>query len=349
MTSSPGRVIAHRTASGGPIPESMHHVHVAVTRPDGSLLARIGDPHRVTPLRSCAKPFQAQCLFLTEAAERFAVRDEEVALACASHEGSERHLAIVRGWLARLGLAPADLGCGGHLPGDASEARRLAVAGEEPSDLHNNCSGKHTGMLAAALALGAPTRDYLRANHPVQELIRQTLERLAGAGRALPSAYAVDGCSAPTAVMSVQRLATMFALLAAPDALGGALEPRLVQGLGRARQAMMTYADLVAGIGVFDTVLMRAVQHVVAKRGADGVYGVAVAASAHGPLGIALKVEDGRDDARSPAITAVLEQLGILNPASRVALAPFIRPRRLNVRGLVVGHWDATELELSWT
>jgi len=341
MTGS-ARAHALRALGARDVVETTHAACVVVADATGAVRLAAGDPSHETPLRSCAKPFQALALFTSGAAERFAVSDEELALACASHEADPRHLALVSGWLARLGLEPSALACGAHAPGDGESQAALARAGHLPTALHNNCSGKHTGMLATALALGAPTRDYLRLQHPVQREVVNILSLLLGPAR--PLAFGVDGCSAPTAVLSLAALARLGALLVTPGAVA---DPRLADGLARVAHAMTHHADLVGGRGVLDTLLMRAIAGLVAKRGADGVYLMALARAPRlgGPVGVAVKVLDGSADARSAVVMATLEALGAIGPAARVALAAELAARRTNHRGLVVGRW-AVDLAL---
>ncbi len=337
--SAPAEIRALRMAGGTPIVETRHRAHVAVVAPDGRVLASAGDVSLVTPLRSCAKPFQALPLFTSGANERFTVTTEEAALACASHEAGPRQVAIVSAWLERMGLGPDALACGAHPPGDVETQRALGLAGLAPSALHNNCSGKHAGMLAVAIALGAPTRDYLRLAHPVQQSIVKILCQLTGLDT-IP--FAVDGCSAPTAVLPLAVIGHLGALLAAPKTIADA---QLAHGLDSLAGAMILHADLVGGRGVLDTLLMRSVAGLVAKRGADGVYLMGLqnarAAFASGPVGIAIKVEDGSGDARAATVMAVLEALGVVVPAVRTAMATELYAPRKNHRGLVVGRWVA--------
>lgn len=345
MTMTPGLVRGLRSASGHAYAETLHRVHVAIVSLDAvashRLVAQVGDTALETPLRSCAKPFQALGLFTSGAVERFDVSAPELALACASHEGSWRHLELVGAWLSRLGLGEEALQCGAHIPGDAPTAAELARRDEAPRALHNNCSGKHTGMLATALALGATTRDYLRLQHPVQALVRKHLSLLSGLDPEA-IAWAVDGCSAPTPIMPLERLARAAAALAGPGGAARATDDAtLVRGLTELRAAMMLHADLVGGNGVLDSLLMRSVAGLVAKRGADGVYLLALERSSLGPVGIALKIEDGHGDARTAAVMAVLDQLDALPPAARASLAAFARPPRKNHRGLVIGAYEA--------
>jgi len=314
--------------------ETEHAASVAVVAPDGRLLLSAGDPRRPVPLRSTAKPFQAQAMFASGAIARFGVTLEEPALACASHQATPRHVALAEGLLSRLGLSEADLRCGAHEPGDEAARHALLGRGDHPNALHNNCSGKHAGMLAAALAFDAPTADYLALDHPVQRDIQALHQQLSGSPRL---SWVIDGCSAPCAVMPLSRLARMYAALADPDAAG----PERGPGLHAAFEAMRAHPDLVAGDGVPDTLLMRALPGLVAKRGADGAYTMALRETHLGPVGVAVKIHDGSGDARTALVIAVLDALGVTDAPMAAALGPLRDAPRVNWRGLVVGRWEA--------
>jgi len=329
MTAGTATILAYR----GDHLETEHHASVAVVAPDGALLFAAGDPRHATPLRSTAKPFQAHALFKSGAVARYGLSTEELALACASHQATPRHVALAAGLLARVGLSVEALRCGAHPPGDERSNHALILAREQPSALHNNCSGKHAGMLAAALAFGADPATYLDHDHPVQRAVREAHEVLSGVPRL---SWVIDGCSAPCAVLPLTRLARMYALLAAPAAAPSAHAP----GLDACFEAMRAHPELVAGEGVPDTVLMRALPGVVAKRGADGAYALALRETAHGPLGVALKVHDGSGDARTALVVAVLDALGV-TAGREAVLAPLRDARRVNWRGTVVGRWEA--------
>lgn len=351
MPTSPAFVLATRHTTLGPRTETLHRVHVAVAAPDGAIVSQAGDADHATPLRSCLKPFQAQALVLSGAMERFSLDARHLALACASHDGARAHTDLVDEWLTRLSLGVTALQCGAHAPADKdvlADQQRSAAA---PTPLHNNCSGKHTGMLSAALALGADPRHYLHHRHPVQALIRERLS--AHASSNAPLAWGVDGCSAPTPVMPISELARLYARLIAAAVVGSGVDD---PGLARCALAMVQHPELVGGRGVLDTRLMRTIGpqvpsttrldplSLVAKRGADGVYAYGYVHPRLGSLGVALKVEDGSGEARAPAVLATLERLGALTPAARVALADVIRPERRNHRGLLVG---SLEVELA--
>ncbi|MCL6522761.1 MAG: gamma-glutamyl-gamma-aminobutyrate hydrolase family protein, partial [Firmicutes bacterium] len=160
--------------------ESLHRGHGAVVSAAGELLYELGEPAFPSALRSAAKPFQAMAVLESGAGEEFALSDLEVAVVAGSHGGLRAQVALVEGLLGRLHLDRRALVCGPRPPLDAAARRELAMAGESPSELHHTCSGKHTGMLAAALALGAPVEGYAAPDHPVQRRIRRLLADVAG-------------------------------------------------------------------------------------------------------------------------------------------------------------------------
>jgi len=321
----------------GGLIENRHKVSVAIAGSTGQLLAYSGNPHLATHMRSSAKPFQAQALYLSGAIERFGITPAEVALTCASHDGMEPHLAIAKNYLHKIGLDASYLACGAHLPFDPASRKALQQSGQPATVLHNNCSGKHTGMMAAALAMGADPRGYEQPQHPVQQLNLQTLRDLSGFSQI---SYGVDGCSVPTFVLPLAPAARMFALLAQAEAA----PPKHREGLEAVFRAMRQHPDLVAGPQSIDTVLMQKLPNLVAKRGADGYYGMALRDTRLGHIGIALKVESGSNEAREPMVVRLLEELGILSPEVELE---WRRPLIRNVRRLEVGYLEA-RLELSW-
>lgn len=321
----------------GGLIENRHRVSLAILKPDGSLLASSGNPDLRAHMRSSAKPFQTQALFQTGALERFGLIPQEIAITCASHDGMARHVETVAAYLHKIGLGPEYLACGAHLPFDNEARKALLAAGEKPSVLHNNCSGKHTGMLAAALARGVEPGGYEQPQHPVQQLNLQILRDLSGV-QEVP--YGVDGCSVPTFVLPLEGAARMFARLAQPQAA-----PQQYQaGLEATFQAMRQHPDLVAGPASIDTVIMEKIPGLVAKRGADGYYGMALRQSKWGPIGIALKVEDGSNAAREPFVVRLLETLGVLSPEEPLE---WRTPKITNVRKLEVGYLEG-KVDLAW-
>src|SRR5215207_3914419 len=180
----------------GMLVESWHRGAVAIAAPSGALALRLGDVDRPVYPRSAAKALQALPLIETGAADRFGFGPAEIALACGSHAGTERHTHLAAAMLDRAGLKPDALGCGAHAPLGASAANALIKAGEAPTQLHNNCSGKHAGMLATAVHLREATRGYCELGHPVQQRVHRALAEISGLSLGA-DVRGMDGCSVP--------------------------------------------------------------------------------------------------------------------------------------------------------
>jgi L-asparaginase II len=300
-------------------------------------VARLGDPRMATYVRSAAKPFQALPLVLAGGVERFDLSPADLALICASHGGTPEHTARAASLLARGGFTTADLLCGTHLPMDRESARRLESGGAQPTPLHNNCSGKHAGMLLACRLLGFDPAGYVDPSHPLQRRILGLGARLCG----LPAeeiGIGVDGCSAPTYHLPIEAAARGYAALAHPAGagLGESDEPGLVEALDRIVQCMGEAPEMVAGPGRFTTRLIAATGgRVVGKEGAEGFYAAAVRGPA--ALGIALKIADGGERCRDGVVLDVLLQLGSLSGAELSELGESYEPPLYNHRGIRTG------------
>ncbi len=314
---------------GGEV-ESAHWVSCAVADARGAVVARWGDVGRPVFPRSAVKAIQALPLIETGAAGRFDAGDAEIALACASHSGEPAHVAIVEAWLARLGLAGADLECGAHPPLHEPSARALVRDGGEPTALHNNCSGKHAGMLTTARHLGEPTRGYIRRDHPVQRRVARVLGEMSGVDLAT-APVALDGCGIPTIALPLSGLATAMARLADPSGLADGR----ASAVARVRAAMAARPDMVAGTGRFGTALIEASDgKILPRTGAEGVYAVALPELGYG---VALKVDDGTGRAAEVATVAVLRRLGAFEGPLAERLADFAVAPLVNRAGRRVG------------
>jgi L-asparaginase II len=312
----------------GSIVESQHPVSAAVMDAGGGMRAFVGDPERHTFFRSSAKPLQALPVVEDGAYHRFGLTAEELALCCGSHSGSRRHVEVADSILTKIGLDAEALACGPHAPYDAHARRDLAEAGLEPGRLHNNCSGKHAGMMALARAHGWDPAGYERPEHPVQGRLLTEITRWTGLPYESVS-LATDGCGVVCYGLSLASMAAAFARLAAA-ARWGDEGPAAVVG------AMTEHPEMVAGEGRLCTALMRHTEgRFFAKAGAEGIYCVGVPGA---ELGIALKVEDGANRAVGPALLAVLQQLDLLSAEDVGALDSFAYPVLQNTRGEPVGH-----------
>ncbi|MDB4952398.1 MAG: L-asparaginase [Gemmatimonadetes bacterium] len=311
----------------GAVPESVHRISAAVVDAGGKLRAYAGDPDFFTFLRSAAKPLQAIPVVEDGAAERFGFTAQEVALCCGSHSGTPAHVALAQGMLAKIGLDGGALACGPSNPVDPAAARDLAEAGLEPQRVHNNCSGKHAGMLALARVRGWDPAEYHRLEHPVQGRMLAEVARWAG----LPQeaiALGTDGCGVVCFGMPLRSMALAYARVAAAARAGERAPLAVVE-------AMTAHPEMVAGEGRVCTELMRRTAgRVFAKIGAEGVYCVGVPGA---ELGIALKVEDGSTRAVAPAILAVLRELDLISEDDFGALHDLVFAELVNTRGETVG------------
>ena len=306
--------------------ESTHYGALAIVRPDGRALAACGDPGLATYLRSTAKPFQALPFLETGAAEAIGADDEELALLCASHGGTEDHLKVVARLQDKAGIGQAELACGSHMPYDTAAAARLRQSDQSPQANHHNCSGKHSGMLATARHLGEPLAGYLRTDHPVQRRILTVLAEVTSMEEGLIG-VGTDGCSAPNFRLPLVNAATAFARLA--DSAGLELARR--QSIDRIWRAMTGHPQLVSGEGRLDDLLMGALPgRLLTKEGAEGFLGMALRPSPGEPgLGVAIKIADGDAAQRAlPVVAAtVLRELGWLDDAQAADIvAQAVRP-----------------------
>jgi L-asparaginase II len=273
--------------------ESRHHGSVvAIDGFTGRYAVMAGDIAAPMFPRSCAKPLQAVGMLR---AGWSPTDEEQVAVACASHSGEPAHVAVVRRILAEGGRAEADLDNTPDLPLDAAAARELLHSGGGPDRMHQNCSGKHAAMLATCAAAGWPTEDYRNPDHPLQRAIRAAVEDLADEKA---RTVAVDGCGAPLLALTLTGLAMAFGRLVLA-------EPATPER--RVADAMRAHPFLVGGTGRDVTALMTAVDGLLAKDGAEGVY---AAATRDGDV-VALKIEDGAGRARAPVMVAALRRLGV--------------------------------------
>lgn len=327
----------------GSITESRHRGHIAVVDAQGNLIASLGAPETVTYLRSSAKPFQALPLLMTGAADHFGFTDQEVALACGSHNGEPIHTELALSMLKKIGLPVDALHCGAHEPYGVEAALALRTRGEQPTALHNNCSGKHAGMLAVARHIGAPIENYESPENPVQKMIADLVSQFSGIA-VTDLAVGIDGCAAPAFGMTVKAMARAYARLVSPPAT---FDKKTRDACERIVRVMSAYPELIGGTSDrLDTELMRAApRRLVSKVGAEGVYTAGIKPSEEWPqgLGVAAKIEDGDDKrARPTVVIELLRQLGVLRDESLEAVAKYAFFPLTNRRGDLVGEIRAS-------
>lgn len=314
--------------------ESVHRGHVIAIDGSGETVLKLGSPETVTFFRSACKPFQALPFITSGACDAFGFSDEEIALACASHSGEARHVRIAKLMLERAGLTEAHLRCGTHAPFNEKEAERMLRDGEHPTELHNNCSGKHAAMLAMAKHIEADLATYDRLENPVQQQILDTIA-LFTETPVNKIKVGVDGCAAPNFALPLLGMAKSFInLISPPENFGSEIRG----ACGRIVSAMSGFPELIGGVERLDTMLMQTARgNIISKVGADGVWLCAVLPSDRWPngLAIALKIEDG-DDRRARPVVAIelLRRVGVIAADALTDVSPMPQKNR---RGDVVG------------
>jgi L-asparaginase II len=325
-------VIAETTRGG--ITESVHHGVVVAVDANGEVVAAAGDPEQVVFFRSSAKPFQAIPVIESGAADAFGFTPAELALCCASHEGSPAHQAQVSAMLAKIGLSPDALQCGCPLTGDEDEAARIVLGLVEHTPLQCDCSGKHAGMLATIVHEGLSQADYLDPAHPLQqrilgimgEVIRFPVDEIV---------LGTDGCSLPTFAAPTRAFAAAYAALAAPELVPAGAGREHADALNRLRDAMTAYPTNVSGEGNLVATIMEASEgRIAAKTGAEGLLCLAVPER---ELGVAIRIADGTFRTHAVAVVSTLEQLGILDDAARQEILSHHSPELRNHNGRLVG------------
>ena len=322
----------------GPLIESKHLGHLIAVDPLDRTVATLGSPDAVTYLRSSGKPFQALPVVASGAADAFGFTEQEIAIACGSHNGEPIHVETVQAILNKIGLDESALKCGAHEPYSVDVARELIRKNQQPTPIQNNCSGKHAAMLALAKHLGAPTETYDQLDNPVQQMILQTVAEFSDVpvGNIV---IGIDGCGVPVFGISVRAMALMYARLVNPPP---EMSESVRHACKRIVQAMINFPLMIGGTkDRLDTELIMAGKgRLISKIGAEGVYTVGVRPSEKWPngLGFALKIEDGDDRrARPPAVIDALRQLGILTQEHLQSLEKYSPTIITNRQGRGVG------------
>jgi len=323
----------------GGIVESVHFGAMAVVDSEGLLLTSLGDPKLVTFPRSSMKPLQVLPFVEDGGPEHFHLTEEELAIMCASHHGTDEHVRVLRSIHAKVGLQESDLQCGVHWPSDKATALAMRESGEEPTPYRHNCSGKHSGMLAQALLHGYSKQSYLSMDNSLQQRILKTVAEMCGMDSDdMP--IGIDGCSAPVFAMPLYNFALAMARLADPGGLG---EVRAT-ACQKITHAMMAYPEIVAGPGAFDSVLMSLMRAKAAvKGGAEGYQMISLMPGACGKgspgIGVAFKFSDGDPNRRASyaLMVGLLKALGFETEIASETFRNFNTPLLKNWAGLEIG------------
>ncbi len=314
--------------------ESVHWGSIAVCDLKGKLIYARGNPQTATYLRSSAKPFQAIASVQLGTADHFQFTEAEVAMMCASHGGQVEHTSTVQAMAKKCGATLDLLQCGPHPPYHEPTAEAMIRRSEAPARVHNNCSGKHMGMIATCLKQGWPVEKYRDPNHPLQQAIHTTMAAYADHAGDIP--YAVDGCGVPTFYLTLAAAATAYARLASSKA-----HPAEYEAAGpRVAKAVRTHPLLIGHDGQFGTILLEKLgQHIVAKSGAEGMFCVGLIDKG---LGLAVKITDGGQRAVGPVVVKLLEQF--LHEVSVAEVAKAVIKPILNTRQEPVGEIKVVNL-----
>ena len=309
--------------------ESIHRGHLIVADGAGKTLYSLGNPETVTFWRSSAKAFQAIPFLTGGAAGAFGYTAREIALACGSHSGEAMHTETAREMLAKINLDESDLRCGAHLPFDEKRHAEMQKSGEKPTQIHNNCSGKHAAMLAFCRHANFDLKTYEQLEHPLQAAILECVAEFTGVPAGAIK-IGIDGCAAPNFAVPVSAMAKAFARLVAPPPDFDAATKAACQTIV---SAMLDFPEMIGGTNRLDTMLMRAGGGaLISKIGAEGVYSAAVLPSEKYPkgLGIALKIEDAADQrARAVVLIELLRRLEIFDAETLKEYSPLpVKNRR---------------------
>lgn len=309
--------------------ENRHRGAFVVMNSAGEVVASAGDVERAIFPRSAVKSMQALALFKSGAVEKFNLSDPQIAICCASHHGEAEHVVAARSVLETIDCSEDDLECGAHAPSNKKARNELFASGKKPQAIHNNCSGKHSGMLAIAKALGVPTKGYSEQDHPVQKLVRSALEELLGASLTTDKC-GTDGCSLPTWAAPLNSFASAFSGMAT----GKGHDEGTARAMVRVFDATTSNPFLIGGSGVFDTDVMGAFEgRLMCKIGAEGVFCGAVRDLG---LGFALKCDDGNMLASEMMVAKMLLDISQPNETQRAFLTSRMQKTLTNWRKLEV-------------
>ncbi|AIF44482.1 L-asparaginase [Virgibacillus sp. SK37] len=310
--------------------ESSHQVHLAVVDSNGDLLHYVGEPNGKVYARSSMKPIQAIPIVETGAADYYQFSDADLSLCTASHNGEAMHTERVLSILKRIGIEDTTLQCGTHIPRWQDTYKNLILNNKEVTPLYNNCSGKHTGMLATAKFMGESLEDYYAKDHPVQQRIVQAVSEVCDYPQE-EIEIGIDGCGVPVHGLPLERLAYGFARMATPEILG----EKRSSAVSRITNAMMEAPEMVGGTNRFCSDFMKAGQgRFFGKAGAEGVYCIGDTKTG---LGIAAKVADGNGRAVYPAVMEAITQLGLLTNDQIEQLKEYHHPKLRNARDEIIG------------
>lgn len=314
----------------GTLVESVHAGAAAVANADGKIVAGYGDTSLVTYPRSALKPIQAIALVETGAYDALRLTPRHLALACASHRGEPLHVDLATAWLNSLGLDQHALACGPDHPMDPVSAAQAVRDGHPEQRVYHNCSGKHCGFLTVSKHRGWALDSYAEIEHPAQQLYLDALSDALGRD-ARELEFGIDGCALPAAALPLEDMAAMMARYAA-NTIG---TPSRRNAIAQIHDAMRAHPELISGTDQPNVQIGRVTQgRLIVKTGAEGFI---MAYSPQQKMAAVLKIADGEQRARFPALIALLKSVGLMSADEVKQLARCAEPPVKNSVGAVVG------------
>lgn len=311
--------------SRGDFIESIHVTFGVVVDGNGEIIHSFGDPHYLTCVRSSLKPFQAAASIKAGAVDNAQFTDQEIALMCASHLGEETHVKTAKNMISKLGYSINHYECGSHYPADRQSRYAEIRKNADPIPYHNNCSGKHAGMLSLCKFLDVDPKGYIEKDHIVQQNILTLIKEYLHLDE-MPTG--IDGCSAPTPFLTLESIARLFQMLGSGEYVE----------LSRAYNAMVSYPYTIAGKNSFDTLFTEALDgRGLTKGGGEAVRGISIKISENENWGISLKVLDGNPRVMPIVVMTLLEKLDLFTSLELEKLHKFRTKILRNHRGIQIG------------
>ncbi|MBT6472213.1 MAG: hypothetical protein HOK52_13275 [Candidatus Marinimicrobia bacterium] len=309
----------------GDFTESIHVVFGAIVNGQGELIHSFGDPYYFTCIRSSLKPFQAATSIKAGAVDAASFTEKEIALMCASHLGEKTHVETAKSMISKLGYTMDHYECGSHYPADRESRYYEIQKGNEAIPYHNNCSGKHAGMLSLCKYLNVDPQGYIEKDHVVQQTIIKQVKEYLQLGD-IP--FSTDGCSAPTPFLTLESIARLFQKLGSGE----------YEELTRAYNAMSNHPYMIAGKNNFDSLFTEALGgRGLTKGGGEAVRGISLKVFETENWGIALKVLDGNARVMPIAVLTLLEKLELLSKDELNSLSKFRTKIMKNHQGIHIG------------
>lgn len=309
--------------------ESHHNVMAIVLDENGKTVCEWGPSDHLTFPRSAIKMLQAYPLIETGTAEAFNLEDRHICVACASHNGERKHVIAIEEMMRKTGVKESQLACGPHAPYDQMTFHEMIREGLKLTPIVNNCSGKHTGMIATCLHLKENPDGYEKYDHPEQIRVRQALSEVMGIDVS-KAPYGIDGCGIPTYALPLKNIAKgMSSLISNRENADRRYAARKII------EAVQREPFYLSGSNDFNTdFILKTEGRCVIKAGAEGVYCGVIPSMG---LSFALKTEDGAARAAQAATGHLLHKLGALKDSEIAELKPYLSPKVKNWNGLEVG------------